>query len=65
MTRTEYRPLAGRHVSYVTDVVVSASRGLSHGELGGIEPFDFRQMRRYSPALVSGWITEEFARAAR
>lgn len=62
VTRTEYRPLAGRHVSYITDVVVSASRGLSHGELGGIEPFDFRQMRRYSPALVSGWIAEEFAR---
>jgi len=62
VTRTEYRPLAGRHVSYVTDVVVSASRGLSHGELAGIEPFDFRQMRRYNPVLVSGWIAEEFAR---
>jgi hypothetical protein len=62
VTRTEFRPLAGRHVSYVTDVVVSASRGLSHAELAGIEPFDFRRMRRYSPALVSGWITEEFAR---
>jgi len=62
VTRTEYRPLAGRHVSYVTDVVVSASRGLSHGELAGIEPFDFRQMRRYNPVPVSGWIAEEVAR---
>src|SRR5207248_266949 len=25
ITRTEYRPLAGTHVGYVTDVVVSAS----------------------------------------
>ena len=63
VTRTDYRPLAGRHVSYVTDVVVSASRGLTHGELAGIEPYDFRALRRYEPALVSGWIAEEFARS--
>jgi len=62
VTRTEYRPLAGTHVGYVTDVVVSASLGLSHGELQRVEPFDFRQMRRYQPAVVSGWITEEFSR---
>ena len=64
VTRTEYRPLAGRHLSYVTDVVVSASAGLTHAELGAIEPFDFRRMRRFQPALVSGWIAEEFSRAA-
>jgi hypothetical protein len=64
VTRTEYRPLAGRHVGYVTDVLVSASAGLSHDELGAIEPYDFRRMRRFAPALVAGWITEEFARTA-
>src|SRR5438270_4694779 len=62
VTRTEYRALAGTHVGYVTDVVVSASTGLSHAELGRVEPFDLRQMRRYQPALVSGWIAEEFSR---
>jgi hypothetical protein len=62
VTRTEYRPLAGQHVSYVTDVVVSASAGLTNAELEAVEPFDLKQMRRYSPALVSGWIAEEFAR---
>jgi hypothetical protein len=62
--RTEYRPLAGRHVSYVTDVIVSASAGLSNAELERIEPYDLKQMRRFSPALVSGWIAEEFARPA-
>jgi hypothetical protein len=61
VTRTEYRPLAGRHVGYVTDVVVSASAGLANRELAAIEPFDFKQLRRYAPALVSGWITEEWA----
>src|SRR3954471_9988195 len=64
VTRTEYRSLAGRHVSYVTDVIVSASAGLSNAELERVEPYDLKQMRRYSPALVSGWIAEEFARPA-
>lgn len=64
VTRTEYRPLAGRHVTYVTDVVVSASAGLPNVVLANIEPFDFKQMRRFSPALVSGWIAEEFSRPA-
>jgi hypothetical protein len=64
VTRTEYRPLAGRHVGYVTDVVVSASAGLGHAELHAIEPFDFLQLRRFSPAVISGWITEEFSRDA-
>jgi len=64
VTRTEYRQLAGRHVSYVSDVVVSASKGLSHAELERVEPFDLKQMRRFDPALVSGWIAEEFSRSA-
>ncbi|HTR49989.1 MAG TPA: hypothetical protein VMJ10_04720, partial [Kofleriaceae bacterium] len=62
VTRTEHRPLAGTHVGYVTDVVVSASVGLANDELQRIEPFDLRQMRRFQPALVAGWIAEEFSR---
>jgi hypothetical protein len=64
ITRTEYRPLAGRHVGYLADVVVSASAGLDNAELAAIEPFDLKQLRRYAPALVSGWIAEEFSRDA-
>ena len=63
-TRTEYRALSGRHVSYVTDVIVSASAGLTNAELEEVEPFDLKRMRRYSPALVTGWIAEEFSRPA-
>lgn len=63
VTRTEYRPLAGRHVSYVNDVLVSASAGLANVELERVEPFDFRQMRHFTPALISGWIAEEFGRS--
>jgi hypothetical protein len=62
VTRTEYRPLSGHHVGYVTDVLVSASAGLSDGELAAIEPFEYLHLRRYAPALISGWIAEEFAR---
>jgi hypothetical protein len=61
VTRTEYRALAGRHVGYVTDVVVSASAGLPNAELEAVEPFDTGDLRRFGPALVAGWTTEEFA----
>jgi hypothetical protein len=64
VTRTEYRALSGRHVGYVADVLVSASGGLGDAELAAIEPFDLKQLRRYSPALISGWIAEELSRDA-
>jgi hypothetical protein len=64
VTRTEYRPLSGRHVGYVTDVIASASAGLSQRELARVEPFDLQRLRRFSPALISGWITEEFSRTS-
>jgi len=64
VTRTEYRPLAGHHLGYITDVIVSASIGLSNPELHRAEPYDLKQLRRFSPALVSGWIHEEFSRDA-
>ncbi len=63
VTRTEHRQLAGRHVGYITDVVVSASKGLTNRELAAIEPFDMRQLRRFEPAIISGWIAEEFSRS--
>ena len=63
VTRTEHCPLAGRHVGYVTDVVVSASTGLPDRELAAIEPFDLRQLRRFAPSFITGWITEEFGRS--
>ena len=64
VTRTEYRALSGRHVGYVADVVVSASGGLANAELAAVEPFDLKQLRRYSPAFVSGWVAEEFSKDA-
>lgn len=63
VTRTEYRPLSGGHVGYVTDVIVSASRGLTDERLRALEPFDLRRLRRFTPALTAGWIHEEYARS--
>jgi hypothetical protein len=62
VTRTEHCPLAGLHTGYITDVVVSGSKGLGDRELDAVEPFDMRQLRRHAPAIVSGWIAEDFGR---
>jgi predicted RNA-binding Zn-ribbon protein involved in translation (DUF1610 family) len=58
VTKTEWRPLAGRHCCYVVDVVVTASRGVSNMALEAIEPFDLRSLRRFSPSLITGWLAE-------
>ncbi len=59
VTKTEYRELAGRHRCYVEDLFVTASEGIPNVELEGIEPFDLGGLRRYAPAVISGWISEE------
>jgi DNA-directed RNA polymerase subunit RPC12/RpoP len=64
VTRTEYRALDGDHVGYITDVLVSASAGLAHRELAALEPFDLLHLRRYTPAVIAGFLTEEFSRSA-
>ena len=59
VTKTEYRYLSGQHSCYVSDVLVTGSRVVPNNELEAIEPFDLRMMRRYTPAVISGWIAEE------
>lgn len=58
-TETEWRPLEGRHEVYVTDRIVTASRGIENSELEAIEPFAMDALHRYSPKVVSGWIVED------
>jgi hypothetical protein len=60
--KTEYRDLQGRHATYVADILVTASRGIPNDEIEGVEPFDLGALVRYTPALVSGWISEEPSR---
>ncbi len=58
-TETEWRQLRGNYSCYVSDRIVTASKGLPNDELEAVEPFDLRAIRRYSPAMISGWVTEE------
>jgi len=58
-TVTEYRRLTGQHDCYMLDVLVTASAGVRNDELEHIEPFDLLTLRRYSAALLSGWMAEE------
>lgn len=58
-TKTEWRPLQGRHTCYMVDVIVTASSGVSNEALEAIEPFDLRALRSYSDSFVSGWMAEE------
>jgi hypothetical protein len=57
--RTEFRRLAGAHRCYLGDLLVTASRGIPNDEVEWLEPFDLARLRRYSPAIVSGWSSEE------
>lgn len=57
--RTEHRDLSGVHTTYLGDFVVTASRGVANHEVEAVEPFDLDGLRRYTPALISGWRAEE------
>jgi DNA-directed RNA polymerase subunit RPC12/RpoP len=59
VTKTEWRSLSGSYATYLSDIVTTASRGLPNAELERVEPFDLRDLRRYAPGLIAGWIAEE------
>jgi len=61
-TKTEWRSLQGVHGFYVTDRIVTASRGIENDALEEIEPFDLRAMRRYDPSMIAGWSAEDPSR---
>jgi hypothetical protein len=60
---TEWRHLRGSHCCYMIDVIVTASKGVSNRALEAIEPFDLRALKRYSPAMISGWLAEDPSRS--
>jgi hypothetical protein len=57
--KTEIRDLEGPHRTYLGDVLVTASRGISNDDLEAAEPYKLEELRRYDPGLVSGWAAEE------
>lgn len=58
-TKTEWRDLKGEWASYVDDAIVTSSRGIPNEELEAVEPFDLRALRRFTPAVLAGWIAED------
>jgi hypothetical protein len=56
---TEYRDLAGRHVTSLSDILVTASHNVRNEEIEAIEPYELGRLRRYTPALLQGWSAEE------
>ncbi|MCC9603333.1 hypothetical protein LOC67_22515 [Stieleria sp. JC731] len=62
VTKTEYRSLSGDHATYIMDVIVSASSGVSNDRFQSIEPYDLRSIRRFQPSMIAGWIAEEPSR---
>lgn len=63
VTKTEYRSLSGQHSTYIVDVIVTASAGVTNDALEAIEPFDLRALRRYEPSFISGWLAEDPSRS--
>jgi DNA-directed RNA polymerase subunit RPC12/RpoP len=61
-TRTEWCDLHGQHSCYLTDIIVSASRGIENDALEAIEPYNVGELRRYTPELITGWAAEEPSR---
>lgn len=57
--RTEHRSLEGPHSCLVDDLLVTASGGIGNAELEAVEPFELGELRRFGPAVVSGWAAEE------
>ncbi len=57
--KTELRDLRGSHRTYLGDVLVTASRGVSNEELESAEPYNLDELKRYTPGLVAGWSAEE------
>lgn len=64
VTKTEWRSLQGNHASYIADVVVTASRGITNDALQSVEPYDLRALRRYADGYIAGWTAEEPSRTA-
>lgn len=59
VTKTEFRTLEGSHRCYADDLLVTASQGIPNTELEAVEPFELGSLRRFTPAIISGWTAEE------
>lgn len=58
---TEWWDLPGRHHEYYSGYLVSGSRGLPQIYAERIKPFQLAALKRYQPAFLAGWSSEEYS----
>ncbi|HVX16221.1 MAG TPA: zinc ribbon domain-containing protein [Pirellulales bacterium] len=58
---TEWWDLSGRHHGYYSGYLVSGSRGLPQAYAERIKPFQLAGLKRYDPAFLAGWSSEEYS----
>lgn len=58
---TEWWPLRGNNQNYYFGYLVSGSKGLTQPEALKIQPFDLKQLQRYHPYFLAGWLAEEYS----
>lgn len=58
---TEWWPLEGGHHAYYSFYLVSGSKGLPQNVSQWIEPFQLLALKRYAPAYLAGWLSEEYS----
>ena len=58
---TEWWNLAGEHHNYYSGYLVSGSKGLPQADALRIGPFQLPALKRYEPAYLAGWLSEEYS----
>jgi len=57
---TEWYPLGGRHQNYHNGYLIAAGKGLSQQDTDKLGPFRLESLKRYDPAYLAGWLSEEY-----
>jgi hypothetical protein len=58
--KVRWQPSSGALDHFFDDELVPASRGVQSAMLRGVEPFPTKELTRYKPGYLSGWIVERY-----
>lgn len=60
-TTTTWYPTSGRVHRFFDDLLIPASKRFTKGLFTGLEPYDFNEVKAYSPDYFSGYISENYS----
>ena len=60
-TETDWYPVSGHIDNFFADVQVAASSRYKKGFFNGIQPFNFKEIKSYSPDYISGYMSENYS----